>query len=215
LLRHIIGSMKPTSGSVKIFGEEITSMNEREITSVRQRFGMLFQSGALLASLTVGENVALPFTLKVASMVETIEVVSATPLVDIKKRGTSTTMVSDELEKTPNSRDPWGVLKNVPGVVVDRVNIAGNNNGQFVIQSVTATTLTLFAANQVTAEGPEVKIFLEKNFDEKRVPIARFWERLFNTIAFQFQWDVAGSEAAQQLRSGRKQRDRVFGGERG
>ena len=60
LLRHIIGSMKPTSGSVKIFGEEITSMNEREITSVRQRFGMLFQSGALLASLTVGENVALP-----------------------------------------------------------------------------------------------------------------------------------------------------------
>src|SRR5437899_6905202 len=60
LLRHIIGSMKPTSGSVKIFGQEITSMNEREITSVRQRFGMLFQSGALLASLTAGENVALP-----------------------------------------------------------------------------------------------------------------------------------------------------------
>src|SRR6266568_7159597 len=60
LLRHIIGSMKPTSGSVKIFGQEITTMNEREIASVRRRFGMLFQSGALLASLTVGENVALP-----------------------------------------------------------------------------------------------------------------------------------------------------------
>lgn len=60
LLRHIIGSMKPTSGSVKIFGKEITTMNEREIGDVRKRFGMLFQSGALLASLTVGENVALP-----------------------------------------------------------------------------------------------------------------------------------------------------------
>jgi phospholipid/cholesterol/gamma-HCH transport system ATP-binding protein len=60
LLRHIIGSMKPTSGSVKIFGQEITAMNEREIEAVRKRFGMLFQSGALLASLTVGENVALP-----------------------------------------------------------------------------------------------------------------------------------------------------------
>ncbi len=60
LLRHIIGVMKPTSGSVRIFGEEITSMNEREIAGVRTRFGMLFQSGALLASLTVGENVALP-----------------------------------------------------------------------------------------------------------------------------------------------------------
>jgi phospholipid/cholesterol/gamma-HCH transport system ATP-binding protein len=60
LLRHIIGVMKPTSGSVKIFGEEITDMNDREIAEIRKRFGMLFQSGALLASLTVGENVALP-----------------------------------------------------------------------------------------------------------------------------------------------------------
>jgi len=60
LLRHMVGSMKPTSGSVKIFGEEITTMNEREIARIRRRFGMLFQSGALLASLTVGENVALP-----------------------------------------------------------------------------------------------------------------------------------------------------------
>ena len=60
LLRHIIGSMKPTSGSVKIFGHEITTMSEREIEDIRMRFGMLFQSGALLASLTVGENVALP-----------------------------------------------------------------------------------------------------------------------------------------------------------
>jgi phospholipid/cholesterol/gamma-HCH transport system ATP-binding protein len=60
LLRHIIGVMKPTAGSVKIFGEEITTMRERDIEGIRRRFGMLFQSGALLASLTVGENVALP-----------------------------------------------------------------------------------------------------------------------------------------------------------
>src|ERR1700746_813903 len=60
LLRHMIGSMKPTSGVVKLFGEEITRMRERESEHVRLRFGMLFQSGALLASLTVGENVALP-----------------------------------------------------------------------------------------------------------------------------------------------------------
>ena len=60
LLRHIIGVMKPSAGSVKIFGEEITAMNDRQITDIRRRFGMLFQSGALLASLTVGENVALP-----------------------------------------------------------------------------------------------------------------------------------------------------------
>src|ERR1700704_4905874 len=73
LLRHIIGSMKPTSGSVKIFGEEITAMNEREIANVRRRFGMLFQSGALLASLTVGENVALPLLEHTNMSIEEIE----------------------------------------------------------------------------------------------------------------------------------------------
>lgn len=73
LLRHIIGSMKPTSGSVRIFGEEITRMNEREIENVRRRFGMLFQSGALLASLTVGENVALPLLQHTKMTIDEIE----------------------------------------------------------------------------------------------------------------------------------------------
>jgi phospholipid/cholesterol/gamma-HCH transport system ATP-binding protein len=73
LLRHIIGSMKPTSGSVKIFGEEITRMSEREIEAVRRRFGMLFQSGALLASLTVGENVALPLIQHTKMSIDEIE----------------------------------------------------------------------------------------------------------------------------------------------
>jgi phospholipid/cholesterol/gamma-HCH transport system ATP-binding protein len=75
LLRHMIGSMKPTSGSVKIFGEEIAAMNEREIGRVRQRFGMLFQSGALLASLTVGENVALPLFQHTNKSPDEIEVI--------------------------------------------------------------------------------------------------------------------------------------------
>ena len=60
LLRHVIGAMKPTSGSIKLFGEEITTMDDEQLAKIRRRFGMLFQSGALLQSLTVGENVALP-----------------------------------------------------------------------------------------------------------------------------------------------------------
>lgn len=60
LLRHIIGAMKPTSGSIKLFGEEITTMPQRKLEKLRLRFGMNFQFGALLQSLTVGENVALP-----------------------------------------------------------------------------------------------------------------------------------------------------------
>jgi len=60
LLRHINGSMKPTSGSIKLFGEEITTMSPPELDQIRKRFGMNFQFGALLQSMTVGENIALP-----------------------------------------------------------------------------------------------------------------------------------------------------------
>lgn len=60
LLRHIIGSMKPTSGSIRLFGEDITTMPQGQLEQLRLKFGMNFQFGALLQSLTVGENVALP-----------------------------------------------------------------------------------------------------------------------------------------------------------
>lgn len=60
LLRHLIGSIRPTSGSIKIFGSDIGAMSERQLAKIRRRFGVLFQSGALLQSMTVGENVALP-----------------------------------------------------------------------------------------------------------------------------------------------------------
>jgi len=80
--------------------------------------------------VTTGENVEFSLSLKVSGVQESIQVTGETPLVDTKKRGTSTTMTSDELQLVPNARDPWAVLKAVPGVLVDRVNIAGNENGQ-------------------------------------------------------------------------------------
>ena len=80
--------------------------------------------------VTTGENVDIAFTMKVSGIEETVNVTGETPLVDGKKRGTATTMTSAELADVPNARDPWAVLKAVPGVLVDRVNIAGNENGQ-------------------------------------------------------------------------------------
>jgi hypothetical protein len=80
--------------------------------------------------VTTGENVNLDLAMGVAGVQETVEVTGETPLVDVKKRGTETTMIAEELQRTPNARDPWGVLKNVPGVQLDRMNIAGNENGQ-------------------------------------------------------------------------------------
>ena len=60
LLRCIIGSLKPDQGEILLFGRNICAMNEDQLNEVRKRFGILFQSGALFNSMTVGENVALP-----------------------------------------------------------------------------------------------------------------------------------------------------------
>ena len=57
LLRHIIGLIQPDSGDVRIEGESIVNLNERELIKIRRKFGMLFQSAALFDSLTVAENV--------------------------------------------------------------------------------------------------------------------------------------------------------------
>lgn len=89
-----------------------------------------FTSVVRSVRVTTGENVNLAFGLKVSGVQETVTVTSETPLVDTKKRGTATTMTSEELKDMPNARDPWAVLKAVPGVFVDRANIAGNENGQ-------------------------------------------------------------------------------------
>lgn len=59
-LRVMLGAYQPEGGSVKVFGREITDMNENELNEIRKRTGTLFQSGALYNSMTVGENVALP-----------------------------------------------------------------------------------------------------------------------------------------------------------
>ena len=60
LLRHIVGLLRPSSGSIKMFGRDTVTMSEEEWQPLRRRMGVLFQGGALFNSLTVGENVALP-----------------------------------------------------------------------------------------------------------------------------------------------------------
>lgn len=59
LLRHLIGLLAPDEGIVKLFGNDITKMSEKELNNVRKKFGILFQSGALFNSLSVGGNIAL------------------------------------------------------------------------------------------------------------------------------------------------------------
>jgi len=58
VLRLIMGLIRPTSGSIRINGAEITSLGEQDLGAVRADMGMVFQGAALFDSMTVGENVA-------------------------------------------------------------------------------------------------------------------------------------------------------------
>lgn len=60
LLRIMIGSIKPDEGKVLINGKNIVEATDSEREEIKRRFGVLYQNGALLNSLTVSQNVALP-----------------------------------------------------------------------------------------------------------------------------------------------------------
>ncbi|MBI3270046.1 MAG: ATP-binding cassette domain-containing protein [Planctomycetes bacterium] len=60
LLRHAIGLERPKEGSVGLFGRDLWSVDEWDRELLLTRVGVLFQSGGLFNSLTVGENVAFP-----------------------------------------------------------------------------------------------------------------------------------------------------------
>ena len=59
-LKHIMGFLKPDEGRIFVDGEDITDLSEDRLAPMRRRVTMVFQSGALFDSLTVGENIAFP-----------------------------------------------------------------------------------------------------------------------------------------------------------
>lgn len=59
LLKHLTGLLRPDSGEVLIDGRDITRLPESMLFPLRQKIAMIFQSGGLLGSMSVGENVAL------------------------------------------------------------------------------------------------------------------------------------------------------------
>ncbi len=60
LLKHLIGLMRPDAGEIWVEGQNIIGMSERDLASIRQKVGILFQGSALFDSMTVAENIAFP-----------------------------------------------------------------------------------------------------------------------------------------------------------
>jgi phospholipid/cholesterol/gamma-HCH transport system ATP-binding protein len=60
LLRHLLALERPTSGNIRLLGQDINACDGQQLYELRKKMGVAFQSGALFSSMTVGENIMLP-----------------------------------------------------------------------------------------------------------------------------------------------------------
>jgi len=74
LLRCIIGAIWPDVGHVELLGRNLNECDDAELDALRKKFGILFQSGALFNSMTVGQNVALPLREHTGLDAQTIDI---------------------------------------------------------------------------------------------------------------------------------------------
>src|SRR5438874_87293 len=80
-------------------------------------------------TVNIARNADVTMTLN-PSQTESITVTAEAPLLDVRKAGTGATVTKVELEKVPTGRDPWVILQQTPGVLMDRLNFRGSESGQ-------------------------------------------------------------------------------------
>ena len=88
LLKAMVGLLKPVTGSVRLFTTEIGDQDAPETIAVLKKVGVLFQNGALLGSLTVAENIALPLQMHTDLPSKVIREIVAYKLSQVKLAGT-------------------------------------------------------------------------------------------------------------------------------
>jgi hypothetical protein len=123
-----------------------------------------------------GRNIDLTLVLKIAPVAETVNVVAATPVIDRRQTGTATNITEAELTHIPTSRDPFALMRSVAGVLVDRVNIGGNETGQQSNFTMKGTrpqdavwTLDGVVVTDMTLAGASPTYFNFDNFQEIQV----------------------------------------------
>ncbi len=126
-LKLLLGFLRPDSGRVLVAGQDITDWNEDQLTEIRRRVTMVFQSGALFDSLTVAENIAFPLeqrtditdeqkNARVAELADELEV---TGVVDTLPSELSTGMKRAVAIARALAQDPEAILYDEPTTMVD------------------------------------------------------------------------------------------------
>src|SRR5688572_19086049 len=80
--------------------------------------------------VTIGFRAQVNGQLELSTVQETVTVTRASPLVDTREAGTSSTFDLDTMQNIPSARDPWVTLERTPGIFMDRANVGGTQSGQ-------------------------------------------------------------------------------------
>src|SRR5260370_10811168 len=135
-LKHILGFLSPDSGRVLVDGEDITDWTEQQLTEIRRRVTMVFQSGALFDSLTVAENIAFPLEKRAdmtpeekdARVAELAEMLEVTDYLDKLPSELSTGMKRAVAIARALAQDPEAILYDEPTTMVDPLMAAHTGN---------------------------------------------------------------------------------------
>ncbi len=142
------------------------------VTATRNGFSTSVQDDI---EVRVGATADVVMTMKLAGVQESITVgaTGQVPIVDPRATGTSTNLTLADLENIPSSRDPFSLLRAVPGVLLDRLNIAGNETGQqpTIVSKGTRLTDTVWTLDGVVitdmaSPGASAIYFNYDNFEE-------------------------------------------------
>ncbi|MEP6994759.1 MAG: TonB-dependent receptor, partial [Acidobacteriota bacterium] len=124
--------------------------------------------------VSLGRSTELTETLKLSSVAATVTVTEEAPLLDTRKVQSGAVISQAELTSIPTGRDPWVLLQSVPGVTLDRVNVAGSESGQqstFASKGAVAGSFTLDGINQtdMSALGASALYYDFDTFQEVQV----------------------------------------------
>jgi len=87
LLRHMLGLHKPTAGSIRLLGQDITKLRGLALKKIKTQMGVSFQGGALFTSMSVGDNVAFPLREHTALDENTVRIMSRLKLEVVNRGG--------------------------------------------------------------------------------------------------------------------------------
>ncbi len=200
-LKHIMGFLKPDAGRIIVAGQDITEMKEDQLADIRKRVTMVFQSGALFDSLTVGENIAFPLEehdhitpdevdARVHELAEMLEVTD-----DLERLPSelSTGMKRNVAIARALAQDPEAILYDEPTTMVDP--LMATHTGDLILklkESLHKTSIVVTHDTHLAKKLADTVIFLQdgrvsffgpwKDFEATKDPFLRNFRLLDELI---------------------------------